>query len=91
MNLKLLSVTIIAIVCCASLVDSHGHSHDEHDHHHHHEEEVNPSFKYSRQANEQVKNQASHASHNSHGHAHDEPHHDHHHNQKAKPKEVPAG
>jgi len=90
MNLKLLSLTLIAIVCFARLVDSHGHSHDGHDHHHHHEEEVNPGFKYSRQANEQIKKQESHGGHSSHGHAHDEPHHDHHHSEKPKAKEAPA-
>ena len=91
MNLKLFSVSLIVIVFSATFIAAHGHSHDEHDHHHSHEEDVNPSFKYSRQANEQINKQANHASHDHNGHSHDESHHDHFHGEKPKTKDVSAG
>lgn len=89
MKLKLFSASLTVLVCCVSFLAAHSHSPD--DHHHSHEEDVNPSFKYSRQANEQIKQQANHASHNHHGHSHGEPHHDHQHVEKQKTKELPAG
>lgn len=95
MNIKLFSCGLVLLVSCASLIaahGSHGHSHDGDDHHHHsHDEDVKPSFKYSQQANQQIKREAVHASHNHHGHSHDEPEHKHH-NEKPKTKEaVPVG
>ncbi|XP_055543210.1 protein catecholamines up [Wyeomyia smithii] len=55
-----------------TLCDGHEHF-DDHDHHHHHHHDDNPSFKYSRQANEMYQEE-----HNHHDHHH---HHDHkHHN-----------
>lgn len=87
MNLKVFSIPLIVLVCCGSLIAAHGHSHDED---HSHEEDVKPSFKYSRQANEQTKQQVNHASHNHHGHSHgeEEAHHDHHHGENLKTKDV---
>lgn len=83
MKLKLLSCLAIVLVGCAALTAAHGHSHDGHDHHgHSHEEDVKPSFKYSKQANQQVKKEESHS--------HDD-HHHHHHEEKLETKEVPAG
>lgn len=96
MNLKLCSSLLILLVGCVSLIAAHGHTHDG-DHHHSHGdfEDVKPSFKYSRQANEENKPQEKHGSHDHHDHehSHDEPHHDHHHHHKEVPKakDVPAG
>lgn len=86
MNLKLLSCLSILLVGCASLIAAHGHSHDGVHHAHSHEdfEDVKPSFKYSRQANEEVKKQENHEPHNHHGHSHGESHH-----HPEPPKEVP--
>lgn len=89
MNLKLLSALLVLVACCASLAAAHGHSHDgahhghSHDgaHHGHSHEDVNPSFKYSRQANEAAKK--AEPSHHHHEH--------HHHSEKAKTKEPAAG
>lgn len=95
MNLKLFSCLLILLISGVSLISAHGqghgHSHDGDDHHHHSHEDVKPSFKYSRQANEEVKPKENHESHNHHGHSHGEPHHDHHHDEKPKLKEAPAG
>lgn len=79
MNLKLLSALLVLLACCASLAAAHGHSHDG-AHHGHSHEDVNPSFKYSRQANEAAKK--AEPSHH---------HHEHHHSEKAKTKEPAAG
>lgn len=89
MKLSLLSCLAIVLVGCTSLVSAQGHSHDGHDHHHghSHEEDVNPSFKYSKQANEQVKKEANHAGHHHH---HDAPHH-HHRGEKLETKEAQSG
>lgn len=99
MNLKLFSCSLILLISYACLSAAHGHSHDGMDHGHSHEE-VNPSFKYSKQANEQVKKQENpsaqhhHHGHDCHGHSHGEeprakrevPH-----QEKLKQKEVPTG
>lgn len=87
MNLKLFSYLLIVLVCCASLIAAHGHSHDG-DHHHSHGEDVKPSFKYSRQANEEVKHESHH--HHDDDHIHNE-HHGHHHEANSKAKEPSAG
>lgn len=89
MNLKLLSGLLVLVACCASLTAAHGghhgHSHDGADHGHSHED-VNPSFKYSKQANEAAKKAEP-----SHHHHHHEPHsHSHSENPKPKTKD-PAG
>lgn len=93
MNIKLIISLFAILVNCAVVIEAHGHAHDD-DHHHHHEE-VNPSFKYSKQANEQVKREVPHANHDHHGHSHGgEPcNHDHsepHHSDKLKAQK-PAG
>lgn len=93
MNLKLFSCSIILLVSCVSLITAHGHTHDGEHHHHSHEEDVNPSFKYSRHANEELKKKENPASHNHHGHSHDEHlhHHDHHQDVKPNLKDAPKG
>lgn len=76
MNLKLLSCSLFLLVSYASFIAAHGHSHDGVDHHGHSHEDVKPSFKYSKQANEEVKKKENHHQghgHNCHGHSHDEP------------------
>ncbi|XP_058814839.1 protein catecholamines up [Topomyia yanbarensis] len=55
-----------------TLCDGHGHFDDRDHHHHHHGHDENPSFKYSRQANEMY--QEDH-----HDHLHGSEHHIHHH------------
>lgn len=58
---------------------NHDHSHDDDSHHHHDE---NPSFKYSREANEAFQSDHGHddSSHHHHHHGeHDDHHHDDHH------------
>lgn len=94
MNFKLNSALLILLICFACLTISHGHSHDglnghhhSHDHHDHHHhghshEDTKPSFKYTREANEEIKRQA-----NEHSHQHNEPHH--HEEQKAPKRAVP--
>lgn len=86
MNLKLLSGLLVLVACCSSLTAAHSHSQDgghhghSHDgaHHGHSHEDVNPSFKYSKQANEAAKKA--------------EPSHHHHHSHSEKPKaKAPAG
>lgn len=93
MNSKLFWCSLILLVSCASFIEGHGHSHDGVHHAHSHEhEDVNPSFKYSRQANERVKQNPEHNPHS----------HDHHHSHNTddvrarryaeeKPKEPPTG
>jgi hypothetical protein len=78
MNIKLFNCSLILLVSYATFIAAHGHSHDgvHHAHSHGHEEDANPSFKYSKQANEQVKKQEPPAhQHHGHdcGHSHDEP------------------
>nr|XP_029727027.1 protein catecholamines up-like [Aedes albopictus] len=71
---------------CSGHFDEHDHHHD---HHHHHGHDENPSFKYSRQANEMYE-EASHDHHHhhdhDHGHHHDHDHHHHHHGHQDVPK-----
>lgn len=88
MNLKLLCSFFI-LISCARSISAHGHSHDGVHHHHSHEEDIKPSFKYSRQANEEVKYKEHIEEHNHHGHSHGEAHH--HHHDEPMAKEVPAG
>jgi hypothetical protein len=86
------SLTLLfGVVCCALLVAAH--SHDGHDHHgHSHGDDAKPSFKYSKQANEQPKEQAHHGhGHDCHGHSHGEPHKEALHQEKPKTKDVPVG
>ena len=63
------------LISCVSFIAAHGHSHDGDHAHSLDHEDVNPSFKYSKQANEQVKKQhnPSGHDHNHHSHSHDEP------------------
>lgn len=101
MKSKVLGGLLVLLVGCAILTAAHGHSHDE-VHHGHSHDDVKPSFKYSKEANEQVKPKENVATHDHHGHSHDEPHHHHHdephhhhhhepHVHVPKPKEAPAG
>ncbi|XP_053697433.1 protein catecholamines up [Sabethes cyaneus] len=66
-----------------TLCDGHGHfdDHDHHDHHHHHHDE-NPSFKYSKQANEMYQEDHVHHEQHQNGHGH---HHDHSHGHHTLP------
>lgn len=89
MNLKLLSGLLVLLACSASLTAAHGHAHDGGDHGHSHDgahhghshEDVKPSFKYSKQANEEAKKaEPSHHHHEAHSHF-----------EKPKTKEPPAG
>lgn len=87
MDLKLLSGLLVLLACSASLAAAHthdgahdGHSHDG-AHHGHSHEDVNPSRKYSRQANEEAKKAVP-------THHHHEPHS---HFEKPKAKAPPAG
>lgn len=75
MNLKLFSCSLILLVSYASFIAAHGHSHDGDHAHSHGHEDVNPSFKYSKQANDQIKQQHNPSGHDCkhHGHSHDEP------------------
>lgn len=86
---------LIVIVSCVSLIAAHGHTHGGNDHGHSHGDDDKPSFKYSKQANEQVKPKQQNHGHDcgAHGHSHDEhvPHHEELHQAKPKTKEVPAG
>lgn len=71
-------IQLLIVYISFTLSCDHGHAHGAHNHHHHHEEEaeINPSFKYSREAN--VKFQKQEASHgHSHGghHVHEEHEH----------------
>lgn len=62
MNRLLKLILFCAILnCCYMVVSNHEH----HDHHHEDELEVNPAYKYSREANEKyVQDQANHVHHN---------------------------
>jgi hypothetical protein len=66
---------ILSIVICCTL--AHDHSHHGHDHDHHgHSHDEPPSFKYTKQANEEVKQQQHNHAHQHHagcGHSHDHP------------------
>lgn len=74
-----LLILLIVISCTSCLISAHEHSHDgghhhhqhhshEHfDEHHGHSHDEVPSFKYSRQANEENKAKANH-----HGHSHND-------------------
>lgn len=55
----------------------HDHDHDHHDHHHHHDQ--NPSFKYSKQANEMYQEESHDHHHHDHDHGHHHDDHLHHH------------
>jgi hypothetical protein len=80
-------------VSFVSFTAAHGHSHDgvHHAHSHDHHEEVNPSFKYSKQANEKVKQNPEYDPHtHHHGHSHDEVRAKRY-AEPPKPKEAPTG
>lgn len=100
MNLKCYSALLVLIVSCTSFIAAHGHSHDGVHHHSHDDfDDVKPSFKYSKQANDQVKKPDSNHGHDCHGHSHggDDDHHHHQHHeevprsQKQTAKEPSAG
>lgn len=71
-------LVLLIVICCINLIIAHEHSHDGNHHHSHggnhhhshddhgHSHDENPSFKYSRKANEEVKPKVNH-----HGHSHD--------------------
>lgn len=63
---------MLLVILCGCLIKAHDHSHHGHDHSH----DEPPSFKYSKQANEEFKAKQQHHSHGHHGHSHDE--HNHH-------------
>jgi hypothetical protein len=100
MHLKLLTCSLFLLISYASFTAAHGHSHDGVDHAHSHgnHEDSKPSFKYSKQANEEVKKQANPSAHHGghghdcHGHSHDEPKvkREVPHQEKLKQKEVPS-
>jgi zinc transporter 7 len=76
---KSLIFLVLFVILGTSLITAHQNHHGHQ--HHHHEQEQPPSFKYSRQANEEIKAQhnphASHGhTHENHGHAHDSYHHE---------------
>ncbi|XP_058453800.1 protein catecholamines up-like [Malaya genurostris] len=81
-----------------TLCDAHGHfdDHDHdlhhHHHHHHHGHDENPSFKYSRQANEVYREENSdHDHHHGHSHNHIDDHakgHTHHQHDDARRKNI---
>lgn len=90
-NIALGLIVCIVFLTLPSLCG--GHSHDGADHHGHSHDEP-PSFKYSRQANEDVLKKAAH-SHHDHAHAghehHDEHQHDaHHQDHKHKDEKKPV-
>ncbi|KAG5681394.1 hypothetical protein PVAND_010835 [Polypedilum vanderplanki] len=63
---------LFILLCTVNLIRAHGHSHDDdHHHHHHHHSHEEPSFKYSKAANEKIKAEKHH-----HHHNHDD-HHSH--------------
>ena len=73
---KSLIFLVLFVILGTSLITAHQNHHGHQHHHHEHEHEQPPSFKYSRQANEEIKaqhnHQASHGhTHENHGHAHD--------------------
>lgn len=90
-NAAILCIVVLSFFSLPTLCSSH--SHEDHDHHHH-EHDVNPSFKYSRQANEEftppVKKQhhQHEHSHDHHGHDHGHHHHEHHHHEVPKSKKA---
>lgn len=72
-NVALAAIVVLVFLQLPNLCAGH----DGHDHHHH--DEMPPSFKYSRQANEEALHHGhSHGGHGSHGHSHGGHEHDHH-------------
>jgi zinc transporter 7 len=79
---KSLIFLMLFVILGTSLITAHQNHHGHQHHHHEQEQEQPPSFKYSRQANEEIKaqhnHQASHGHiHENHGHAHDSHGHTH--------------
>lgn len=76
MHRKSLCLSLVVGLLCISLIKAHEHSHNHGGHHHSHDHAHNepPSFKYSKQANEQVKEKHNQPHH--HSHSHDEHHHE---------------
>lgn len=77
-NAVILVIVLLSFLSLPTLCSSHSDHH--HDHHHH---DQNPSFKYSRQANEHLPpvQKPHHHGHDDHGHVHHE-HKAHHHTTK---------
>ncbi|KAL7034382.1 hypothetical protein ACKWTF_007939 [Chironomus riparius] len=92
---KSLIFLVLTVILGTSLITAHQNHHGHQHHHHEHDHEQQPSFKYSRQANEEIKAQHNHHAshghthennghtHDSHGHAHDNHHH------KEEQKQIP--
>lgn len=85
-NIALGLIVCIVFLTLPSLCGAH--SHDGSDHHGHSHDEP-PSFKYSRQANEEILKKTAHAGHgHDDHHNHDAHHQDHKHKDDRKPVEL---